>query len=59
MFDHGDQGYHEYRATQGRGSDNNKIGEGWSLLLLVAQLVVTIPFVVFIGAFLYHMFIGR
>lgn len=55
MFDHGEVGYHEYRATQGSGSDNK---EGWSPISIVAFFIIGVGFwgfiALFIGSYLYH-----
>lgn len=56
MFDHGEAGYHEYRATQSGGESDNK--EGWSPIAMAVSCITGLLFwgfiALFIGSFLYH-----
>ncbi len=53
MFDFGESGYGEYRATQsGGGSDKN--GLAGTLFFTLIGLLFCCPVVYFIGCFLYY-----
>jgi hypothetical protein len=55
MFDFGEHGYHEYRATQSGASDKNAGWAGAVLLFLVLPLGIFLVY--FIGAFLYYSWV--
>ena len=52
MFDHGEVGYGEYRATQNGGSNN--VNPALSLIVTIIGIGMAIPFVGFIGLFLFY-----